>query len=370
MPTVKVSARAARRYFSLAADNDKQDIAVDPLLAQLSSSLPAAHSLEQLTRPLLEMLSAVTGLESTYLTSIDLAADLQHVRFARNVGTMTIPEGLLVPWGDTLCKRALDEGRMATTDVAACWSDSDAARQLGIQTYVSTPVRSGQGQLLGTLCAASAQRRDIGPEAESVLKLFSGLVAGFIERERLVEDLRAANERLLSFAMSDALTGLPNRRALYEELQRLLAQALREGRSVLVGVIDLDSFKAINDQHGHQCGDLLLQEAARRLSGALRGGDMLGRLGGDEFLLVGPGPALAEPGATAAKALQQRCTEASIGRFRLGELELDYAGASVGVLALDPAGLDAEAAVRQADACMYRVKRERKQQQQQQALPA
>lgn len=337
---------------------------MDPILAQLCTTLPAARSLEQLTRPLLDMLGVVTGLESTYLTAIDLAAGRQQIRYARNAGALAVPEGLSVPWGDTLCKRALDEGRMATSDVAACWSDSDAARQLGIQTYVSAPVRGDQGQLYGTLCAASADRRQIGAEAEAVLQLFSGLVAGFIERELLVEQLRAANAQLLSYAMHDSLTGLPNRRALDEELQRLLAQARRDGRSVLVGLIDLDGFKAINDAHGHRCGDLFLQEVARRLSAGLRGGDMLGRLGGDEFLLIGPGPALADDGddapRQAATTLQQRCSAAVIGSYQLDRLALDYPGASVGVLSLDPAGLTVEEAVRLADAAMYRVKHERR----------
>jgi diguanylate cyclase len=317
------------------------------------------------------MLSAVTGLESTYLTAVELDKDLQHVRYARNSGAMTIPEGLSVPWGDTLCKRALDESCPATSEVATRWADSDAARLLGIQTYVSTPVRGEQGELLGTLCAASAQQREIGPDAQGILNLFSALVAGFLERERLMEQLHASNERLRAYAMSDALTGLPNRRALYEELQRLLAQAQRSGHSVLVGVVDLDGFKAINDRHGHQCGDLFLQESARRLPGGLRGGDMLGRLGGDEFLLIGPGPALAAgrtagasvldgEAALSANALQQRCSAASVGHYRLGEVALDYAGASVGVVALDPAGLDAEAAVRLADERMYEIKRSRK----------
>ena len=128
---------------------------MDPILAELSASLQAAKSVEQLTRPLLDMLGAVTGLESTYLTSIDPDEDQQHVRYARNVGALQIPEGLSVPWSDTLCKRALEEGRMSTSDVGACWPDSDAARQLGIQTYVSTPIRTDDGLLLAP-CAAPA----------------------------------------------------------------------------------------------------------------------------------------------------------------------------------------------------------------------
>lgn len=340
---------------------------MDTIVAQLAVSLPAARSLEQLTRPLLEMLSKVTGLESTYLTSIDLEAGQQHVRFSRNTGSMEIPEGLTVPWSDTLCKRALEEGRMSTSDVSDCWGESDAARALGIQTYVSTPVLGGEDELLGTLCAASSTSVAISPDAEAVMRLFSQLVSTFIERERLVERLQQANAQLLDYAMRDALTGLPNRRALDEELTRLLSQARRDGRSVLIGVLDLDGFKQINDSLGHACGDLFLQEMARRLSTVLRGSDMLGRLGGDEFVLLGPGPALAagglpgSEGELAAAELQRRFAAASAGRFQLGDQTVDYAGASLGVVALAPGGMATEAAIRLADTAMYEIKRLRKQ---------
>jgi len=79
---------------------------MDPLLTRLSHSLHQAQSQEELVRPLLEMLEQVTQLESTYLTRIDLEQDLQHVLYARNTRQMQIPEGLSVPWQDTLCRRA------------------------------------------------------------------------------------------------------------------------------------------------------------------------------------------------------------------------------------------------------------------------
>lgn len=347
---------------------------MDPIIARLSASLPAAQSIEQLTRPLLEMLGTVTGLESTYLTTIDLQAQVQEVRYARNVGSLSIPEGTTVAWPDTLCKRALDEGRMATSNVAEVWSDSQAASELGIATYVSAPIRTSDGALLGTLCAASDAQRPIPPETEAVLRLFSSLLGNYIERERMVEKLQHANEQLTAYALSDPLTGLPNRRALFDELQRLIARAVREQTCVLVGVIDLDGFKQVNDTHGHGTGDLFLHEVARRLAEAERASDMLGRIGGDEFLIVGPGPTLllaageAVPGAVltqgepraAALALQQRLSAATEGRYPLGALVLDYPGASVGVVALECTGLTPETAVRLADAQMYEIKRARK----------
>ena len=84
---------------------------MDQILSLLSDTIPKAQTLEQLTRPLLALLSQVTGMESTYLTTIDTDEGVQRIEFARNVGEMVIPEGLVVPWTDTLCKRALDENR-------------------------------------------------------------------------------------------------------------------------------------------------------------------------------------------------------------------------------------------------------------------
>ena len=334
---------------------------MDYFFSQLSESVPQARTLEQLTRPLLAMLGAATGLESTYFTTIDLAADVQHVQFARNLGSMQIPEGLDVPWGDTLCKRALDEGRMYTDDVQNCWGDSDAARALGIQTYVSLPVRTQEGELLGTLCAASSERKALTPTAEPMLRLFSSLVGGWVERERVVEQLRTANAALANLALSDALTGLPNRRALVEELGRLLARAKREGNTVLVGLVDLDEFKMINDSHGHQVGDKLLIEAGRRMQDALRATDMIGRVGGDEFVVLAPGPHDDTAHEAAGIALENRLLRATVGRYELGTVGLDYGGASAGVVAIKPTGVDAEEALRLADGQMYRVKQARKQ---------
>ena len=220
---------------------------MDSFFAQLSDSVTRARTLEELTRPLLEMLEAVTGLESTYLTTVDLAEGLQHVVYARNTRDLQIPEGLTVPWGDTLCKRALDEHRPYTDDVANIWADSEAARELGIQTYVSTPVRTDDGALYGTLCAASSQRHPLSDAAEHALKLFARLIEQHVERERLIEKLQGANAELKTQALTDPLTGLMNRRALMQELARLTSLAQRTGRWLLAGTVDLDGFKQIND---------------------------------------------------------------------------------------------------------------------------
>ncbi|NUB22170.1 diguanylate cyclase, partial [Azospirillum formosense] len=242
----------------------------DELFAQLTDTLSSAKTVEDLTRPLLSLLELVTELEATYLTRIELEHGIQRILFSCNTKTLTIPEGLAVPWEGTLCKRALDEGKLYTDDVPGCWGDSEAAAALGIQTYVSTPVHLDDGSLFGTLCAASSERKPLTPKGEQVLRLFASLIALHIQREQLLTQFRELNAALESYSYTDALTGLPNRRAVVAELHRLFAMAGRAGQSVLIGFIDLDGFKAINDTHGHEAGDEFLTEVGRRIGAGLR----------------------------------------------------------------------------------------------------
>lgn len=334
---------------------------MDKILQTLSERVTQARDLESLTRPLLEMLEAVTGLESTYLTEIDLGEGKQSIRYARNVAELQIPEGITVDWSDTLCRRALDEGRLYTDNVADCWGDSEAARALGIRTYLSSPVRTPSGSLYGTLCAASAKPRPLVAGSEQLITFFARLIAEHVEREQLLQQLQQANRELSRQALCDPLTGLPNRRALMHELNQLFSLSERAGRAVLIAFIDLDGFKVINDTHGHEAGDLLLTTMARQLASTLPSGDLLARVGGDEFVAVGMGPGRGEEALDAAvHSFQQRLFEQSRVQLPIGSQVLHYPGASVGAVAIDPVHTGIDEALRQADACMYAVKRQRR----------
>ncbi|GAB2515456.1 GGDEF domain-containing protein [Lysobacter humi (ex Lee et al. 2017)] len=326
---------------------------------------PAAHgmgipldpTLQALVRPILELVQEVTGLESTYLTSIDLGTGRQSVLIARNTGELAIPEGLHVPWQDTLCRRALAEGHMVERDVPARWGDSDAARLLGIRTYVSCPVRADDGRVQGTLCAASTRSQDIDATGRRVLEMASRLVALHVDREALVAALRRANAELARSALTDPVTGLPNRRALELELGRMLARAQRDGMAVFVAFIDLDDFKRVNDRHGHEAGDRLLRAIGVRLADGLRGGDLVARFGGDEFVVAGTVPR--ETAEASAQIVRARLAEQTAGGFDVDGTRAS-AGASVGLVISRVGEFDAGALLSRADAAMYDAKRERK----------
>jgi two-component system cell cycle response regulator len=105
----------------------------------------------------------------------------------------------------------------------------------------------------------------------------------------LEEQLVSAREQLRLQATHDSLTGLLNRAAILEMLQRELARSSREGTPVSIIAVDLDHFKSVNDTYGHQAGDAVLVEATQRMQASLRTYDAIGRCGGEEFLIVSSG---------------------------------------------------------------------------------
>jgi len=115
------------------------------------------------------------------------------------------------------------------------------------------------------------------------------MFGGELQRMTIIRDLRdrlEAQARIHHLAHHDALTGLPNRMAFMEHLQRCCAQALAHGETLAMLFLDLDNFKRVNDSLGHLEGDVLLRTVAQRLTGALRATDRVARFGGDEFVLL------------------------------------------------------------------------------------
>jgi diguanylate cyclase (GGDEF)-like protein/PAS domain S-box-containing protein len=120
----------------------------------------------------------------------------------------------------------------------------------------------------------------------SAVKDRNGRVRNYVGMSSDITALKESRERLEQMAYFDALTGLPNRRLLSDRLTQAIGLASRSDRLLAICYLDLDGFKPINDQWGHAAGDLLLIDAARRLSANVRAGDTVSRLGGDEFVVL------------------------------------------------------------------------------------
>jgi diguanylate cyclase (GGDEF)-like protein len=164
--------------------------------------------------------------------------------------------------------------------------------------------------------------------------------------------VRQARARLQHIAHHDTLTTLPNRLLLGDRLHQAMAQAQRRGQSLAVVYLDLDGFKEVNDRHGHDVGDELLIAVAQRLKAALREGDSLARIGGDEFVAI---LVDLEQAADCAPVLDRLLLAAS-DPVTAGSGQVLQVSASIGVTFYPQDDVDADKLMRHADHAMYLAK--------------
>jgi diguanylate cyclase (GGDEF)-like protein len=188
-----------------------------------------------------------------------------------------------------------------------------------------------------------------------IASLLAQLRANVAHLESRVADrtaqLRAANERLLQMAVTDPLTGLANRRALNETLQREIERSRRHGHALGVVLFDIDRFKAVNDTYGHGAGDRVLRHVAEVAAGIVRASDLLGRYGGEEFLLLAP-----ETDRSKALYLAERIRTVLHDTAVQVDHTTIHVSASFGVALLQESDRDAAALIARADAALYAAK--------------
>ncbi len=171
-----------------------------------------------------------------------------------------------------------------------------------------------------------------------------------------ITDRKKAEQDIHQLAFYDPLTKLPNRRLLLDRLQHALASSARSGRYGAIMFIDLDNFKIINDTKGHDCGDLLLIEAARRLQSCVREGDTVARLGGDEFVVMLED---IKGEVKHAAALADEVGEKILATLNLPYLIKDHAlhsTASIGINLFVDRGTSADDLLKYSDIAMYQAK--------------
>ncbi len=211
----------------------------------------------------------------------------------------------------------------------------------GLRSYLGVPLVDAEGFALGTLCVLDQVPKTPDDRAVMLIRTLAQAVVANLELHRALRRSEAA-------ALTDEVTGLPNRRGVTAALHA----ALEDRRPATVIAIDLDHFKEANDSAGHAAGDAVLREVAQRLRGSVRGSDVVGRIGGDEFAVLMLGLADRAAAAEAVRrisAILHKPVAYAGMTLRLG--------ATLGA-AMVPADADgAEAGLRMADEAMVQAKR-------------
>ena len=320
-------------------DSAEQDVWQDAR-AELAKAEAATHGYVEHQRPGARAdLSRATQALGGGLQFIEQHADPDDVEFAQQVGTglaryLEATRRLLVvaAAGDTARVRLLDARELEPAFAALTEQLDEGAQDEQDQLATSVAAQRGLGRTLVVVVPV-------------VFTVGLGLLIG------CWVTLVGYQRRIKHQALSDALTGLPNRTLLHDRTDQAIRQADRELVPAALLLIDLDRFKEVNDTLGHHYGDQLLIQVGQRLRAALRQVDTVARLGGDEFAVLLPRIESGDGGVTVAKKLQA----ALEAPFLLEGLTLDVE-ASIGVALYPDHASDPEELLQRADIAMYTAK--------------
>jgi diguanylate cyclase (GGDEF)-like protein/PAS domain S-box-containing protein len=222
--------------------------------------------------------------------------------WSRNAARLT---GLTIDLtGNTATARVYREGHSARVAQYRGHSVDPFLDEFALGGGFAAPI-TAEGRLWGAIGVALTAGRPIPAGAQERLASFAELVAVAISSAEALETLSRE-------ATTDHITGLANYRAFHERLGSEIERSARHRRPLSVAVLDLDHFKKVNDTHGHQTGDDVLAEVARRLAGAVRGGELIARIGGEEFAWLMP-EATPEGACAAAERVRETIQNTPFG---------------------------------------------------------
>lgn len=255
-------------------------------------------ALEHAARPLLQLVQHLTGLSTTFLTRIDWKVLTQQVVLVEGDLATPVQEGAVVDWSDSMCHVLFDSELCQSDAIPELFPDS-AGAMVGMQSFFALPVLS-DGKTIGTLCGSSTEPVFITEHTLASLRLIADALAYQMAldqqmlvqqkkvkvAEKTIDKLYQQAQQMENLAHTDVLTGLDNRRAFQTKFEQYQRQSEAQGSALALMMIDIDEFKQLNDQHGHETGDLALQQLATVLTEVARQTDIACRLGGDEFVLA------------------------------------------------------------------------------------
>lgn len=294
-----------------------------------------------------------------------VAFALAYITYRNHLPEAAVQLALFLPFIVSLIG-ALNQSQLCVTTsnlaiaIAAVWAISDHVGplyQADIQNsllFLNGTV--GIGSLLMMILAAAMIERDT---SAAKLKTMQNQMEGEIQErthylEKEIEARKRFEKRLINVAQRDELTRLPNRKLLLEQMLVTFTHADRDRLKAAILFIDLDKFKPINDQHGHDIGDKVLRIIANRLTASIRDCDLKGRWGGDEFVVVLTNLSKLD---IVPEILKHTIDEIE-KPIRLGVIDC-HLSASIGIAIYPHDGIDPEQLIGKADIAMYRAKPKR-----------
>jgi diguanylate cyclase (GGDEF)-like protein len=311
---------------------------------------PIEQRFERITR----MVCRVLDVPIAHFNLLD--EDRQHLKSVQGLCAID------VPLGGAFCTHAILEQEMlvipdASKDVRFWDNPFVTGHLLDIRFYAGCPIKAPNGLPIGTLCAIDTKPRDMPPEQLAMLRD----LADMLELELCVSGLNNSHAQLVAqldaaarLARIDCLTRLWNRTGIHEIIDKDWAEAERHGRPLAFVVADLDHFKSINDTYGHQVGDAVISMTAKVLLATTRGGDSVGRLGGEEFLAVLTSCAP----STLFDAVERLRTGVLHNEYVAGGTRLPITISCGAAVAFPRKGMDWSALVKKADDALYAAKRQ------------
>lgn len=321
----------------------KQAAAMQAALYAISEAAHAAEDMMALFRRIHRIIGELLPANNFSVALYDAVHD--QLSFPYHVDVQEPSPVVRKPAAGTLCAEVIRSGQPLLLTPETLEGFPAHLRQIvGRKSlcWLGVPLNSSKGTIGALVLKSYCGGVRYGEKDKELLQFVSNQIATAIERHQL-------HARLRYMAQYDELTGLPNRGLLFDRLHTALARARREQGRLALLYLDLDKFKQVNDTHGHEAGDRALQLFARLLGDTCRSGDLVGRLGGEEFgvlLLHNSEPA----GLALDRRLRRRLHAASVAELGFA---LDY---SAGMAVLQPGEAALAELMARADGALYEAK--------------